>query len=38
VVPIPTVADVVETYAARRALDAIMIRAASRWTPADERW
>ena len=34
VVPIPTVADVVETYAARRALGAIMVRAASRWTPA----
>jgi DNA-binding GntR family transcriptional regulator len=34
VVPIPTVADVVETYAARRALGAIMVRAAGRWTPA----
>jgi DNA-binding GntR family transcriptional regulator len=34
VVPIPTVADVIETYAARRALGAIMVRAASRWTPA----
>jgi DNA-binding GntR family transcriptional regulator len=33
-VPIPTVADVLETYAARRALGAIMVRAASRWTPA----
>jgi len=33
-VPIPTVADVVEMYAARRALGAIMVRAASRWTPA----
>jgi len=33
VVPIPTVADVVETYAARRALGAIMVRAAGRWTP-----
>ena len=33
VVPIPTTADVVETYAARRALGAIMVRAACRWTP-----
>jgi DNA-binding GntR family transcriptional regulator len=33
VVPIPTAADVMETYAARRALGAIMVRAACRWTP-----
>jgi DNA-binding GntR family transcriptional regulator/transposase len=33
VVPIPTLADVVETYAARRALGALMVRAAVRWTP-----
>jgi DNA-binding GntR family transcriptional regulator len=34
VVPVPTVADVVETYAARRALGALMVRAATRWAPA----
>jgi DNA-binding GntR family transcriptional regulator/transposase len=32
VVPIPTLADVVETYAARRALGTLMVRAAVRWT------
>jgi DNA-binding GntR family transcriptional regulator len=34
VVPVPTVADVVETYAARRALGALIVRAATRWDPA----
>lgn len=33
VVPIMTPADVIETYAARRALGAIMVRAAVRWRP-----
>jgi DNA-binding GntR family transcriptional regulator/transposase len=37
VVPVPTVADVVETYAARRALGALMVRAATRWTPEARR-
>lgn len=32
VVPVPTAADVVETYAARRSLGALMVRAATRWT------
>jgi DNA-binding GntR family transcriptional regulator len=30
----PTVADVIETYAARRALGALVVRAATRWNPA----
>jgi DNA-binding GntR family transcriptional regulator len=33
VVPIMTSADVVETYAARRALGSIVVRAAIRWRP-----
>ena len=33
VVPVPTVADVVETYAARRALGSLTVRAATRCTP-----
>lgn len=33
VVRLPTVADVMETYAARRALGAIAVRAATRWGP-----
>jgi DNA-binding GntR family transcriptional regulator len=33
VVPVPTTNDVVETYAARRALGALVIRAAARWPP-----
>jgi DNA-binding GntR family transcriptional regulator len=33
VVRLPTVADVMETYTARRALGAITVRAASRWAP-----
>lgn len=33
VVPIPTTNDVVETYAARRSLGALVIRAAVRWSP-----
>lgn len=37
VVPVPTVADVVETYAARRALGALMVRAATRWTAETRR-
>jgi DNA-binding GntR family transcriptional regulator len=37
VVPVPTLADVVETYAARRALGALMVRAATRWTPETRR-
>jgi DNA-binding GntR family transcriptional regulator len=34
VVPVPTTSDVIETYAARRALGAMVIRAAVRWSPA----
>jgi DNA-binding GntR family transcriptional regulator len=37
VVPVPTVVDVVETYAARRALGVLMVRAATRWTPEARR-
>jgi DNA-binding transcriptional regulator YhcF (GntR family) len=37
VVSVPTVADVVETYAARRALGALMVRAAMRWTAEARR-
>ena len=33
VVPIMTAADVIELYAARRALGAIVVRAATRWRP-----
>ncbi|HKT00807.1 MAG TPA: FCD domain-containing protein [Rugosimonospora sp.] len=33
VVPVPTTADVTEAYAARRALGAMVIRAAVRWSP-----
>ncbi|MBP2329211.1 DNA-binding GntR family transcriptional regulator [Kibdelosporangium banguiense] len=33
VVPVPTTNDVIETYAARRALGAMVIRAAVRWSP-----
>lgn len=34
-VPAPRVADVVEIYAARRALGAILVRRATRWAPGD---
>jgi DNA-binding GntR family transcriptional regulator len=34
VVPVPTIADAIETYAARRALGALMVRAATRWSAA----
>lgn len=37
VVPTPQTADVVETYAARRALGAIVVRRACRWTPGSLR-
>ncbi len=37
VIPIPTTADVVETYAARRALGVLMVRAATRWTPSGRK-
>lgn len=37
VVPVPTVADVVETYAARRALGTLMVRAATRCTAEARR-
>jgi len=33
VIPTPQVADVVETYAARRALGALVVRRAAHWTP-----
>lgn len=33
VIPIPTTADVLETYAARTALGSMVIRAATQWTP-----
>lgn len=36
VIPVPEVADVVETYAARQALGAMVVRAATRWSP-DQR-
>lgn len=37
VVPVPTLVDVVETYAARRALGSLMVRAATRWTTEARR-
>ncbi|HWM01047.1 MAG TPA: FCD domain-containing protein [Actinophytocola sp.] len=37
VVPVPTRVDVVETYAARRALGSLMVRAATRWTAEARR-
>lgn len=37
VISVPTVVDVVETYAARRALGSLMVRAATRWTTEARR-
>jgi DNA-binding GntR family transcriptional regulator len=37
VVPVLTTNDVVETYAARRALGALVVRAAVRWSPQERR-
>jgi DNA-binding GntR family transcriptional regulator len=37
VVPVPTTSDVVEIYAARRALGAMVLRAATRWSPEGRR-
>jgi DNA-binding GntR family transcriptional regulator len=34
-VPVPQVADVIEIYAARRALGAVLVRRATRWAPGD---